>query len=142
MSTKAGQLLWNRKRIILDAPEVIIDTGLTQVNQAFDSSSTGEPNLGIVIAPPGPADGAGPASRIQVIPLCAISTPSSAFSWEDVTHGEPFVDPATGTVKVAFQNRSEDSFVIKTLNVLFWDPHTAIGPGQADTYHPEPQITE
>ena len=136
MSTKSGQLLWNRKRIVLDEPSQVIDTGLRQVSQGFGASSDGEPSLGVVAAPPGPVigDPSTPASRVQVIPLLPLARGAS-FSWTDVRHGEPFVDPMTDTVKVEFFNDTEDSFIPKTLNVLFWDPHTSIGPGQADTYH-------
>jgi hypothetical protein len=128
MSNKAGQLLWNRARITLTDAVTVIDTELQQQNKAFNNSSANEPPLGIEIAPPGPADGATPASRVQVIPLAP--TPD----WDDVTHGEPFVDPATNTVKVSFNNLTSP-LVPVTINVLFWDPHTIVGPGLADTYN-------
>jgi hypothetical protein len=88
--------------------------------------SPNEPPLGVELAPPGPADGTLPASRIQVIPMSPISP------WNNITHGEPFVNPATGTVWVTFNNQNEIS---GTINVLFWDPHSMVGPGDADTYN-------
>lgn len=127
MSNKAGNLLWNRERLTLTLANQVVDTLLTQTSKAFDNSSTGEPPLGIEIAPPGPASGSTPASRVQVIPLAPVP------SWNNVTHGEPFVDPATNTVKVRFFNNTSP-LVPVTINVLFWDPHTIVGPGQADPY--------
>ena len=125
MSTKAGTLLWNRKRITLAPGDTTIDTGLTQLSKIFTSMSPGEPPLGVTTSPPGPPDGALPASRVQVIPQAPLA------AWNGVTHGEPFVDPATGTVKVLFTNGGATA----AINVLFWDPHTIVGPGQADTYN-------
>ena len=130
MSTKAGTLLWNRKRITLAPGDTTIDTGLTQLSKIFASMSPGEPPLGVTTSPPGPPDGTLPASRVQVIPQAPLGP------WNSVTHGEPFIDPATGTVKVTFVLDSEGSV---TINVLFWDPHSMVGPGQADTYNSLPQ---
>lgn len=130
MSTKAGQLLWNRKRITLDPDSTIVfDTGLTQTNRALANSSDGEPPLGVVSAV-APAFGVEPASRVQVIPLAP--TPA----WATVIHGEPYVDEATGRVFVQLINTDAENPT--TINVLFWDPHTSIGPGQADTYNLPP----
>jgi hypothetical protein len=129
MSTKAGALLWHRRRLTLSAGLTTVDTGLTQLNKSFANDSIGEPPLGVAIAPPGPPDGTTPASRVHVIPMSPIP------AWTSVTHGEPFVDPATGTVKVTFNNTVSPAGPV-TINVLFWDPHTIVGPGQADTYHP------
>jgi hypothetical protein len=126
MGTKAGTLLWNRQRLTLDAGLTSIDTRLQQVNKSFADMSPNEPPLGVTIAPPGPPDGTPPASRIQVIPMSPIPL------WTDITHGEPFVNPATGTVWVTFNNGGKTPVEI---NVLFWDPHSAIGPGQASTYN-------
>lgn len=130
MSKKAGQLLWNRQRMTLAGGVTTIDTGLTQVSRSFESESIGEPPLGVTVAPPGPADGMLPASRIQVIPMAPLE------DWSGITHGEPFVDPATNTVKVTFTNTSSPPSTV-TPNVLFWDPHSMMGPGDADTYNPE-----
>jgi len=129
MSTKAGALLWHRMRLTLSAGLTTVDTGLTQLNKSFANDSIGEPPLGVAIAPPGPPDGTLPASRVHVIPMSPIP------AWTSVTHGEPFVDPATGTVKVTFNNVVSPAGPV-TINVLFWDPHTIVGPGQADTYNP------
>lgn len=126
MSTKAGALLWNRKRITVQPGPQIIDTGLQQVNRSFGSSSDGEPPLGVVSALPPPA-GIEPASRVQVIPLSPIS------QWQNLSHGEPYVDEATGRVFVEFVSDEDESEI--EINVLFWDPHTLVGPGQADTYN-------
>jgi hypothetical protein len=128
MSTKAGTLLWNRQRFALPAGlDTVIDTGLTQVNKSFASMSLNEPPLGVTTAPPGPPDGTTPASRVQVIPQAPLG------SWASITHGEPFLDPATGTVKVLFSNNGQQN---ATVNALFWDPHSMVGPGEADTYNP------
>jgi hypothetical protein len=127
MSINQGQLLWNRQHLILAGGFTTVDTLLQQPDQAFGASSVNEPPLGVSAAPPGPGAGTTPASRIQVIPLSPIP------AWTSLTHGEPFVDPATGTVKVTFSNFSGGPL---TVNVLFWDPSTKIGPGQANTYGP------
>jgi len=125
MGLKAGALLWNRQRITLTAGTNNIDTGLTQVGRGFENMSKGEPPLGTSSAPPGPVPGTLPASRIQVIPMA----PTAA--WALVTHGEPFVNPATNTIWVSFSNGNETPVEI---NVLLWDPHSIVGPGEADTY--------
>jgi hypothetical protein len=126
MGTKAGALLWNRQRITLAAGLTPVDTGLSQVDKAFGNMSLNEPPMGVTIAPPGPPDGTGPASRIMVIP----QAPTSA--WTDITHGEPYLNPATGTIFVTFNNAGKTP---ATVNVLFWDPHSLVGPGDADTYN-------
>lgn len=126
MGTKAGALLWNRQRITLAAGLTPVDTGLSQVDKAFGNMSLNEPPMGVTIAPPGPPDGTGPASRIMVIP----QAPTSA--WTDITHGEPYLNPATGTIFVTFNNGGKTP---ATINVLFWDPHSLVGPGDADTYN-------
>lgn len=129
MSKKAGQLLWNRQRIDLPAGTTQINTGLCQVNKSFESESIGEPPLGVTLAPPGPPNGTLPASRIQVVMLAPTD------KWAGVTHGEPYLNPATDTIFVAFQNTNEGG--ITDLNVLFWNPHSMVGPGDADTYNSE-----
>lgn len=129
MSAKAGNLLWNRQQVTLPAGVTVVNTGLQQVNKSFADQSPNEPPLGVSAASPGPAAGTTPASRVQVIPMSPLP------SWADVTHGEPFVNTATGTVCVAFTNGSSPAASV-TINVLFWDPHTLIGPGDADTYNP------
>jgi len=136
MSRKAGTLLWNRKRFtVLGANDdvvpasnpVDIDTGITQVNRNFG----GDPGLGAVITvPPGQTGPIGPASRVQVIPLAI--APGGLQAWTGVSHSEPYFDPATGTVHVVFTKLTEGDVVI---NALFWDPHSLVGPGQADTFN-------
>lgn len=132
MGLKSGALLWRRQRITIPPTGAglgtLFDTGLKQPNHSFPDYSPGEPPLGVVTSPPGPSPGALPASRIQVIPLAPLVT-----AWDLVQHGEPFVDPATGTVNVLFQNLG---VLDVTVNVLFWDPHSIGGPGLADTYNP------
>jgi hypothetical protein len=129
ISNNAGNLLWNRQSITLQAGvPTDIDTGLTQVQQDFSQSSVNEPFLGIPgTAAPGP--GALPASRVQVIPLAPLA------GWQFVTHSEPYFNTSTGTVHVAFTFNGEGA---TTLNALFWDPDTKIGPGQAVPYNAAP----
>jgi hypothetical protein len=127
MSTKAGNLLWNRRRVSVGPGATNIDTGLRQANMSFDASSDGEPPLGISgVAPP--AGGSLPASRVQVIPLAPIGEWTSAA----ISHSEPWFNTATGTVFVTFVSGNEGQ---ADINVLFWDPHTLMGPGDADTYN-------
>lgn len=128
MSTKAGQLLWNRQRIDLNGDGIgtPINTGLTQINKGFNSDSIEEPPLGAVgLAPP--PDGTRPASRVHVMPL------APTFKWSGVTHSEPYFNPTTGTVWVNFYVDVEGG--VQDLNVLFWDPHSLVGPGEADPYN-------
>lgn len=124
MSANAGNLLWSRSRVPVIDGQVDFDTGLRQSNLSFGSNSVDEPPLGVTAVPPGPAPGDLPASRVMVIPLPPLAV------WSDITIGEPYLDPTTGTVHVRFGATSA-----KTINVLFWDPHSAIGPGLAATYN-------
>lgn len=128
MSAKAGQLLWNRVRIasLAPGPSAPINTGLRQVNLAFNNSSVNEPPLGG--RQPTISD-IGLASRVQVIPMSPIA------QWTNVYNQEPYL-AADGYVYVIFNNLNEGAAT--DLNVLFWDPHTAIGPGAADTYMAQP----
>jgi hypothetical protein len=127
MSNKAGTLLWNRQRITLagNGAATDVDTGLQQPNLQFGNSSDAEPPFGAAsnVSPP---DGTLPASRIQVIPLAPTGV------WATITHGEPWLSIVTGTIHVRFVNTSETG---ETINVLFWNPHTLVGPGLADTYN-------
>lgn len=118
MSNVAGALLWNRMAVELppNAPTLDVDTGLTQVNRALSDPPLGN---GIV------------TSRVQVIPLAPID------GWLGLTHGEPFLDPITNTIHVVFAIGCQRPGA--TINVLFWDPHTLIGPGEADPYTFGPQ---
>lgn len=130
MSIKAGQLLWNRQRINLygDGLATSINTGLTQLNKSFANDSSDEPPLGIAALAP-PPDGATPASRVHVIPMAPIA------KWNGVTHSEPYFNTTTGTVWINFYCPIEGG--VQDLNVLFWDPHSSVGPGQAETYNTE-----
>jgi hypothetical protein len=125
MSTNAGNLLWNRQLLTLQPGITDVDTGLTQVQLDFAQSSVNEPFLGI----PGtaaPLPGSLPASRVQVIPMAPL------VGWQGITHSEPYFNTNTNTVHVAFNNTNE---VQASFNVLFWDPDTKIGPGQATPYN-------
>jgi len=126
MSRKAGALLWSRQRITLGAGINDIDTGLMQVSKSFAGQSPNEPSLGVTaaIAPP---NGTLPASRVHVIPLAPLAR------WTDITQGEPYFDSTTQTVHVQLTNNGKPGTEI---NVLFWNPHAIVGPGQADTYNP------
>ena len=127
MGKKAGALLWNRMRVTLSASVTTdVNTGLTQPNRSFPDYSGNEPPLGVSAAPPGPAPGTLPASRIMVIPMA----PTSA--WANVTHGEPYLATTTDTIHVLFGIAAGGP----TINVLFWDPHAMVGPGLASTYSP------
>jgi hypothetical protein len=124
MSKKAGALLWNRMRVTLSASVTTdVDTGLTQPNRSFPDYSPGEPPLGVSAAV-SPPPGTLPASRVHVIPLA----PTNA--WAVVTHGEPYFNTVTGTIHVLFDIAAG----APTINVLFWDPHSMVGPGQAVPY--------
>ncbi len=122
MGLKAGALLWNRMRITVPGgtnggpPGILnVDTGITQVNKSFAAMSPGEPSL---------AD----PSRIQVVPMAPIG------NWTNITHGEPYLDPITGTIHVEFANASLGPAA--EINALFWNPHSLVGPGDADEYNP------
>lgn len=140
MGNNAGQLLWNRVRVTLPAAnpntglpsQTDVDTGLTQVNQSFGADSVGEPSFGSsgIVSPP---DGTPPASRVQVIPQSPLGP------WSKITHGEPYLNTTTNTIHVLFSNA--DVVAPSEINVLFWAPHTSIGPGEANTYHALPIIS-
>jgi hypothetical protein len=98
----------------------VVDTGITQVNKSFAGMSPDEP-------------GFGSPSRVQVIPLAPTS------SWANIGHSEPTLNPATGTIEVAFFATGlipEPPYQLPPLNVLIWDPHSIVGPGEADPYNP------
>jgi hypothetical protein len=113
MPNIAGNLLLNRRRLTLAPGTTDIDTGLQQCLRAF---------------PPGePTDdpGVNEASRIMVCPMVPV------IAWLPLTHGEPYLDPTTKTVHVAFLNSDRAPV---TINVLFWNPHSIICPLDADPY--------
>jgi len=114
MSAKNGPLLVSRQQITLVAGANVIDTGLRQVNQAFGSSSESEPGL---------------AERTMVIPLVASS--SATGNWSLVRVADPTIGP-DGTVLVSLTWLGEAGSA--TYNVLFWAPHTSIGPVDAEPY--------
>lgn len=119
MSKINGQLLFNRQQIELQPNlELEVDTGLCQTSLAF---APGDPTLGTTSLPIDPDNG----SRVQVVPLAPLG------AWNLIGHSEPFLDPITGTVKVRFTSANEGTVKV---NVLFWDPSTAVGPGLAHRY--------
>lgn len=130
MSEKAGALLWNRMRLTVATTPggVDVDTGITQPNRSFADYSPGEPPLG-TSGTAAPINGTLPASRLQVVPLAPTA------NWAGITHSEPYFNTTTGTMHVVFTNSTEGSVEI---NVLFWDPHSLVGPGDADTYRTAP----
>lgn len=131
MSVNAGQLLVVRKNMLLAGGATTVDTGLRAENRGYGNDSNGEPGdngSNPVLAVPGVP------SRVQVVPMA----PTSA--WANITHGEPYVAPnANGdpTVHVDFANAGGPA----TINAMFWNPHSLIGPCQCDTYiAPSPPI--
>jgi hypothetical protein len=121
MGTRLGQKLWHRERFEVPAVgakpgEHTVDTGIKQPNTGFGDYSPGEPAL--------EADGP-VGSRIQVIPMAG---GDGLANWTQIRHGEPFVDG--GTIHVTFYNDGP----LVTVNCFFWDPHSMVGPGDADRY--------
>lgn len=128
MSTKAGTLLWRRMKVTVPSSGVIdVNTGLIQQTKNFPDQSPNEPPLGrtALVSPP---PGATPASRIHVIPLAPIT------QWLGVFHAEPYVSTVTNTIHLAFSDVAAQPQV-HNINVMFWDPHSVVGPGHADTYN-------
>lgn len=115
MSTKNGQLLVSRQQITLVPGANVIDTGLRQVNHSFGSSSVDEPDL---------------AERTMVIPLPASASATGNWGLVSLTAG-PSIGP-DGTVILTLTWAGEAGSA--TYNVLFWAPHTSIGPVEADPY--------
>jgi hypothetical protein len=150
MSTNAGQLLWRRMRLKIEPfTTLLIDTGIQQVNKSFDSSSIDEPIMGVtpvpldipefiddsgvlaIIALPVPP-GSLPPSRLMVVPLPPIAP------WVQITiPTEPFFNPNTNTINIVLAN---GGLLDVQLNFLVWNPHTIVGPGQADVYADMPDI--
>jgi hypothetical protein len=138
MGVKAGTLLWNRRHVTVpmrtNNGPFLVNTGLRQPTHGFADYSPGEPSLGsfasvastlVPLVPPVPPILPVVASRVQVVPMAPLS------EWTLITHKEPFVDPRTGEVWVEFSNGGKEDAEI---NVFFWDPHSMVGPGSADTY--------
>jgi hypothetical protein len=113
----AGNLLLNRMHLFLAPGVNIIHTGLQQDLRAFP---VGEPT-----DDPAPNH----ASRIMVFPLSPI------VAWAGVTHGEPYMDPTSKTIRVAITNPTQGTVEV---NVLFWDPHSIVCPLDAMTYGNNP----
>lgn len=63
------------------------------------------------------------ASRVMVIPQAPLA------SWDSVTIGEPYM--LNGTVHVALTKSQGETVEIR---VLFWAPHTVVGPVDVDPY--------
>lgn len=110
MSKIAGQLLWNRVHIAVPAMEdqtpgvLTVNTEIAQVNKAFGTDP-------------------GMALRIQIIPL------APTYPWTYLTHTDPVL--VNGQYQVTFTNTNVQPAIV---NVLFWDPHSHIGPGTSVPY--------
>lgn len=111
MALQAGELLIHRMQVTLGSGDTEVDTGVTQAN------------LGVQPDPPVGGSDTVP-SRIMVKILPPID------NWGGVTISEPVLDPVTNTVHVTFTNPGAAT----TVNVLIWDPHTLMGPVDADLY--------
>lgn len=112
MALQAGQLLIHRMQLELGAGVTVVDTGVTQEN------------LGVTPDPPvGGVAGTTP-SRVMVKMLPPID------NWAGVIIDEPVLDADTGTVSVTFTNAGAPT----TVNVCIWNPHTLMGPVDADLY--------
>jgi hypothetical protein len=106
MPIRSGQRLWNRKHLVLEVGENIVPHGLTQLRRNIDPQF---------------------APAVQIIPLPPLD------AWAGVQLGaQPdsenvmFIVPDTGG-KTGKPEQVE-------LDVLFWEPHTVVGPGDADEY--------
>lgn len=115
MSTKNGQLLVSRQQITLAPGANVIDTGLRQVNHSFGSSSVGEPDL---------------AERTMVVPLPGSASATGNWGQVTLTAG-PSIGP-DGTVILTLTWAGSEG--TGKYNVLFWAPHTSIGPVDAAPY--------
>jgi hypothetical protein len=111
MALQAGELLIHRMQVTLGTGDTDVDTGVTQAN------------LGVQPDPPVGGSSTVP-SRIMVKVLPPID------NWSGITISEPVLDPGTNTVHVTFTNPGAAAVV----NVLIWDPHTLMGPVDADLY--------
>src|SRR5258708_492079 len=122
MGVNAGNLLWHRMRITLASGSGagnLINTGLRQSIAGYAKNSDREPPLdGTVLV----------GSRVQVIPM------PPTLAWASISHEEPHLALAAGataeTVHVQFTTDGSSA----EINVLFWDPHSIAGPGNADPY--------
>lgn len=82
-----------------------IDTGLTQVNRGMAPDPTLAERTMVIIVPP-------------------------TDNWNGITMlSDPTFDPVTQTVHVVLTANNDF-----TVNVLFWVPHTLVGPVSVDTY--------
>lgn len=122
MGKKAGFLMWNRMRITINANTAVeVDTELAQPTGSFQNMSTDEPRINQFTGSSGTI-----GSRIQVIPLAPL------IAWQNIVHSEPFLS-ADGKIKVLFTNTGQSNV---TINVLFWNPHSLVGPGDSDVQSP------
>jgi hypothetical protein len=104
MAKSDGQLLVVRRAITLVNGDVVVDTGLCQLN------------LGVTP----PLDGSDTVpSRVMVVPMAPLA------DWAGVTHGEPFI--ASGTVQVVFHGVGAT-----VVNVMFLAPAEFMGPIDVD----------
>lgn len=118
MAVQAGQLLVVRRHLTLQEGITTVDTGITQASLGVD------PPVGGTNAT---ADAAGVASRVEVKMLA----PIAPWVTGNIRHGEPRLNDA-GTIEVDFW--VEAGTGEQEINVLFWDPHTAVTPMDADAY--------
>jgi hypothetical protein len=96
--------------LLLNRVQLTLENGVTDVD-------TGLTEVSLAVSPI-------LAARVMVLPMAP--TPN----WEFITHANPTFSAITSTVHVAFTNSSSTI----TLNVFFWDPHTIVGPVDADSY--------
>jgi hypothetical protein len=107
MALSNGQLLIVHRRVTLGAGATTVDTGITQLNLAVDPPLGGSASI---------------ASRVMVVPMAPYP------SWDNVTHGEPFL--SNNTVNIAFDNSGGST----TINIMIFAPATFVGPIDADLY--------
>jgi hypothetical protein len=107
----AGNLLITRKVLTLPNGLNDVDTGLVQTETNF------------VLGQPGLSTNPG---RVMVIPI------GNTGAFQFLTLGEPTFSPVTNTVHVPMTNSAGADL---TINVLFIDPNTWLGPGYAERYN-------
>ncbi len=122
MGKRGGQLLWNRKRLILPPGLTDVDTSVCAPSYGF---SHGQPVLDG--RDPTQQNPSGVPSRLMVIPQ------QNYADWANIMNFEPYVDATTKTAHVVFINGNQAGVEV---DCLFWDPSSKLSPGMADTYLP------
>lgn len=107
----AGNLLITRKVLVLSNGLNDVDTGLVQTETDFE---LGQPSLN---TDPG---------RVMIIPI------GNTGPFQFLSLGEPVFSSVTNTVHVPLTNAAGSDL---TVNVLFIDPNTWLGPGYAEQYN-------